>query len=81
MSADKEVRPLRRTLYAQGLALNSFDSFMQTKEASFARRDLLLKIQAAAQQSWEEQNIFYAEPAAEGQHADRSVLATASCMH
>jgi hypothetical protein len=44
---------------------------MQTKEASFARRDLLLKIQAAAQQSWEEQNIFYAEPADEGQRADR----------
>uniref|UniRef100_A0A383W6K7 leucine--tRNA ligase n=1 Tax=Tetradesmus obliquus TaxID=3088 RepID=A0A383W6K7_TETOB len=39
----------------------------EAKEGSFARRDLLLRIQAAAQQKWEEDKAFYAEPAAEGQ--------------
>eukprot|EP00882_Tetradesmus_deserticola_P006429 GHRQ01006765.1.p1 GENE.GHRQ01006765.1~~GHRQ01006765.1.p1 ORF type:complete len:1052 (+),score=503.60 GHRQ01006765.1:66-3221(+) len=39
----------------------------EAKEGSFSRRDLLLRIQAAAQQKWEEDKVFYAEPAAEGQ--------------
>lgn len=39
---------------------------LQTKEQSFARRDLLLKIQADAQKKWEDDKVFNAEPPAPG---------------
>ena len=34
--------------------------------ASFARRDLLLQLQAAAQKQWEDEKLFHAEPPAPG---------------
>lgn len=39
---------------------------LQTKEQSFARRDLLLKIQADAQRKWDDDKVFNAEPPAAG---------------
>jgi hypothetical protein len=39
---------------------------VQSKEQSFARRDLLLKIQEDAQKKWEQDKIFSAEPPAPG---------------
>jgi hypothetical protein len=39
---------------------------LQSKEQSFARRDLLLKIQQDAQKKWEQDKIFNAEPPAPG---------------
>lgn len=39
---------------------------LQTKEQSFARRDLLLKIQEDAQKKWESEKVFNAEPPAPG---------------
>jgi hypothetical protein len=49
----------------------------QTKEQSFARRDLLLKLQAAAQDKWEAANMFHAEPPAPGGCADERLIVLA----
>ncbi|KAF8060524.1 leucine--tRNA ligase [Scenedesmus sp. PABB004] len=38
----------------------------EAKEGSFVRRDLLLRIQAAAQAKWEAEGVFLAEPPGEG---------------
>lgn len=67
LTCTPQLRDTRRHVFlAAWQADRALVAVVQSKEQSFARRDLLLKIQEDAQKKWEQDKIFNAEPPAPG---------------